>query len=125
MRTVRAIAHSNIALVKYWGKRTDTPAELNLPAVGSLSMTLDALWTETTLAPASADVFELDGTVVDGPVADKVWRHLDRVWRSTGRPGARPAAEVRSRNHFPTAAGLASSASGFAALTMAAAGAFE
>lgn len=124
MKPVRATACSNIALVKYWGKRTGVPAELNLPAVGSLSMTLDALRTETELRPAEADAFELDGRPVHDAQATKVWRHLDRVWAATGRPGARPAARVASRNHFPTAAGLASSASGFAALTMAAAAAF-
>ncbi len=125
MRSVRATACSNIALVKYWGKRTDAPAELNLPAVGSLSMTLDALRTETTLEPAPADAFVLDGDPVVDAQATKVWRHLDRVWAAAGKPGARPPCRVRSTNHFPTAAGLASSASGFAALTMAASGAFE
>lgn len=125
MKPVRATACSNIALVKYWGKREGVPAELNLPAVGSLSMTLDALRTETELRDAPEDAFELDGERVRDDQARKVWRHLDRVWRAAGRSGPRPAALVRSRNHFPTAAGLASSASGFAALTMAAAGAFE
>src|SRR5690606_7256872 len=64
MKPVRATACSNIALVQYWGKRTGVPAELNLPAVGSLSMTLDALRTETELRPAEADAFELDGRPV-------------------------------------------------------------
>lgn len=125
MKPVRATACSNIALVKYWGKRTGVPPELNLPAVGSLSMTLDALRTETELRPASADAFWLDSQRVEDEQAAKVWRHLDRMWAAGGGQGPRPTAEVRSVNHFPTAAGLASSASGFAALTMAAAGAFE
>lgn len=127
MKPVHATACSNIALVKYWGKRTGVPVELNLPAVGSLSMTLDALRTETELRPAAGgDAFELDDRVVAGPEAGKVFRHLDRVWAAAGHTGQpRPPAQVRSWNHFPTAAGLASSASGFAALTMAAAGAFE
>lgn len=125
MNPVRATACSNIALVKYWGKRTGVPAELNLPAVGSLSMTLDALRTETELAPAAADAFELDGRPVAGDEARKVFRQLDRVWAAAGRSAPRPAARVRSWNRFPTAAGLASSASGFAALTVGAAAAFE
>jgi diphosphomevalonate decarboxylase len=125
MKPVRATACSNIALVKYWGKRTGVPAELNLPAVGSLSMTLDALRTETELVPAAVDGFMLDGNPVAGDEARKVMRHLDRMWTAAGHASPRPAAHVRSWNHFPTAAGLASSASGFAALTMAAAGAFE
>ena len=127
MTPVRATACSNIALVKYWGKRTGVPAELNLPAVGSLSMTLDALRTETELEGGSegADAFELDDREVAGDEARKVFRHLDRVWAAAGRKTPRPAARVRSWNRFPTAAGLASSASGFAALTVAAARAFE
>ncbi len=125
MNTARAVAHSNIALVKYWGKRTGVDEDLNLPAVGSLSLTLSDLRTETTVAPAPADRFELDGAAVTGKVADKVFAHLDRVWAATGAKGPRPGAHVTSRNHLPTAAGLASSASGFAALTLAAAGAYD
>ena len=121
MTPARAIAHSNIALCKYWGKRGD-PA-LNLPAVGSLSLTLEGLWTETEVGPGDRDAFELAGTG-EGE-ARKVFAHLDRIWAASGRTGARPPCRVRSVNHLPTAAGLASSASGFAALTLAAATAFE
>lgn len=124
MLTARAVAHSNIALVKYWGKRTGVSAELNLPAVGSISLTLDALRTETTLTPAADDAFVLDGEVARAGEATKVFAQLDRVWTAAGRTEPRPTCRVVSDNHFPTAAGLASSASGFAALTMAAAGAF-
>ncbi len=125
MKSARATAHSNIALCKYWGKRVDAPVELNLPATGSLSLTLDALWTETELAPAGADRFELDGVTHVDDSARKVFAHLDRLWRAAGRTGPRPTAQVRSTNHLPTAAGLASSASGFAALTLAGMAAFE
>lgn len=124
MRTARAIAHSNIALCKYWGKRVDAPAELNLPATGSLSLTLDALWTETEVAPASADRFELDGATHVDDAARKVFAQLDRLWRAAGGAGVRPPTRVHSTNHLPTAAGLASSASGFAALTLAAMAAY-
>lgn len=124
MNKAKATAHSNIALVKYWGKRPGD--DLNLPAVGSLSMTLDELRTITEVAPAEqgGDRFELDGEVIEGDAATKVWRHLDRVWTASGHGGPRPAVSVRSTNHLPTAAGLASSASGFAALTLAASGAY-
>ncbi|MEM9462070.1 MAG: diphosphomevalonate decarboxylase [Myxococcota bacterium] len=81
--------------------------------------------TETEIGPATRDAFELDGVPVVDEQATKVWRHLDRVWAASGRPEPRPSARVCSTNHFPTAAGLASSASGFAALTVAAAAAFE
>ena len=121
-RSARAVAHANIALVKYWGKRPGAGEDLNLPAVGSLSMTLDQLRSETEIGPADADEdrFELDGELVTGAVAARSFRHLDRIWRHFGGEGAtRPALRVLSRNFVPTAAGLASSASGFAALTLA------
>lgn len=126
MKRARAVAHSNIALIKYWGKRTETDPELNLPAVGSLSMTLDELRTDTQVAPAPRDRFVLDGKAYEGdaPEASKVFAHLDRVWASA-HDSERPGCEVTSTNHLPTAAGLASSASGFAALTLASAAAFE
>jgi diphosphomevalonate decarboxylase len=122
VRPARAVAHTNIALVKYWGKRPGDPDQ-NLPAVGSLSLTLDRLRSDTTVRPAERDGFTLDGAD-DPAAAAKVFRHLDRVWRHV-HPGPRPACAVVSTNHLPTAAGLASSASGFAALTLAAAAAFE
>jgi len=104
----------NIALVKYWGK---APGTDNVPAVGSLSLTLDAPGTETTVrfdAALSADSFALDGVAAPvGPVS----KVLDDVRRLSGE--TRRAA-VTSRNTVPTAAGLASSASGFAALGLAA-----
>ena len=123
MNLATATAHSNIALVKYWGKRANTAPELNLPAVGSLSMTLDALRTVTEVGPAAEDSFALDGEEVQGVVSDKVFAHLDRLWASAHRE-PRPRCRVVSTNHVPTAAGLASSASGFAALTVAGAEAF-
>jgi len=125
MLTAHATAHSNIALVKYWGKRRGVAPELNLPAVGSLSLTLDALRTETSVAAGSTDSFTLDGERARDGEGAKVFAHLDHVWASAGHAGPRPTCAVESTNHFPTAAGLASSASGFAALTMAAAAAFE
>jgi diphosphomevalonate decarboxylase len=124
IRSARATAHSNIALVKYWGKREGVDPALNLPAVGSLSMTLDQLRSVTEIHAAATDEFELDGQVLDGKPAQKVFEHLDLMWRSSGNVGVRPRCRVGSVNHLPTAAGLASSASGFAALTVAAAGAF-
>lgn len=122
MIPARAVAHTNIALIKYWGKRPGDPDQ-NLPAVGSLSLTLERLRSDTTIVPAERDSFTLDGHSDPGAAA-KVQRHLDRVWRAA-HTSTRPACAVTSTNHLPTAAGLASSASGFAALTLAAATAFE
>ena len=111
---VTARACANIALVKYWGKRD---AALNLPAAGSLSLTLAALVTETTVVfdPALGE----DQLVLDGAAAPaaRVGPFLDLV-RERARLTTR--AKVVSRNQFPTASGLASSASGFAALAVAA-----
>lgn len=128
MRAARAIAHTNIALIKYWGKRPGQPDQ-NLPAVGSLSLTLERLRSDTTVRPAGRDSFILDDIAEGSPgfdaaAAAKVFRHLDRVW-SAAHATPRPTCAVVSHNHLPTAAGLASSASGFAALTLAAAAAFH
>jgi diphosphomevalonate decarboxylase len=114
---VTAVAHANIALIKYWGKRD---VELNLPAVGSISLTLDALRTETTLRfdeKLGADEFVLDGNPASEHQTRKVTKFLDLLAGSDERLSAR----IESTNYFPTGAGLASSASGFAALTVAAA----
>lgn len=128
MKIARAIAYTNIALVKYWGKRISEVANkgLNLPAVGSLSLTIDQLRTETLVRPASSkDTFVLNGQTITGPAFDKTFMHVERIWQRTGPTNPRPPCHVDSINHLPTAAGLASSASGFAALTLAAAAAFE
>jgi diphosphomevalonate decarboxylase len=116
--TARACA--NIALVKYWGKRGGARSELNLPATGSLSLTLAALVTETTVAfdPALADdAVSLDGDPAVGEPLARVAGFLDVV---RARAGIATRALVTSVNRFPTASGLASSASGFAALAVAA-----
>lgn len=115
-----ATAHANIALVKYWGKRSIVH---NLPAVGSISLTLDALKTETTVTFDTAlgkDTFELNNQNIEGTPLTKTSNFLDFI---AGK--SRPKANIISNNNFPTAAGLASSASGFAALTLAAASALK
>lgn len=112
MSIATAVAHPNIALVKYWGKR-DIP--LNLPAVPSLSLTLDGFQTRTTVTwGAPVDRVVLDGTTADDKAARRVLAFLDRI------DSERPPCEVVSANDFPTGAGLASSASAFAALALAA-----
>ena len=115
-RRARARAHANFALVKYWGKRD---ASLNLPDVGSISITLDALWTRTEVVPDVSlqdDRFELNGQA-DAPGRDRVAALLGRM---RALAGIETRAQVISTNNFPTGAGLASSASGFAALVTAA-----
>jgi len=113
---VTAVAHPNIALVKYWGK---SDVERNIPAVGSLSITLDGLTTTTSVCfdpELGSDEFVLGGQ--DAPaMVGRVSSCLDLLRE---RAGTDVYARVESENDFPTAAGLASSASGFAALVVAA-----
>src|SRR5690606_13262832 len=101
MKSARAVAHTNIALVKYWGKRDSSPPDLNLPAVGSLSLTLDRLRSETVICPSDHDAFDLNEEPAHGDVAAKVFRQLDRVWQAADRAGRRPACAVASRNYLP------------------------
>jgi diphosphomevalonate decarboxylase len=106
-----AVAHANIALVKYWGKRDDA---LLLPEAGSLSLSLDRLRTRTTVELGAArDELSLDGQPASPQELSRARALLDAA-------GIRERAHIESRNDFPTAAGLASSASGFAALAVAA-----
>ncbi len=110
-------AAPNIALVKYWGMRD--PA-LGLPYNSSLSVTLDRMRTVTTVRfreHGDADRLVLNGRIATGGPLASAQRFLDRV---RAEAGIRAYADVRSRNNFPTASGLASSASGFAALAGAA-----
>ncbi len=116
---VTARAYPNIALIKYWGKRDE---ELMLPVAGSLSLTLDAFATTTTVTTgAPSDTFELNGAPGDEVATGRVEAFLDLV-RELAGSGERAA--VVSHNEAPTGAGLASSASGFAALALAASRAY-
>lgn len=126
-------APSNIAFLKYWGA---TDLEQAIPHGPSLSMTLHRCATRTTAVfeegATGADDVLLAGTDVatDAPglspapqaFAGPVRRHLDRLRSVAGRSGT---FTIATRNSFPSAAGLASSASGFAALTLAALRALE
>ncbi|MFI6350272.1 diphosphomevalonate decarboxylase [Streptomyces sp. NPDC050560] len=116
-----AVAHPNIALIKYWGKRDE---RLVLPRVDSLSMTLDVFPTTTRVRLARGavqDTVVLDGHPAEDGAARRVTAFLDLVRERAGRV---ERAVVDSQNTVPTGAGLASSASGFAALAVAAAAAY-
>jgi diphosphomevalonate decarboxylase len=102
-----ACAHPNIALIKYWGKR-DGPG--NYPATPSLSITLDSLATTTEVDHGKgADKVFFDDVEVSDPKVHACLTHLRDTYQI-------PFLDVHTSNNFPTAAGLASSASGFAAL---------
>jgi len=116
-----AIAHPNVALIKYWGKQ-DT--ETNLPATGSLSITLGGLHTRTTVEFDSA--LKADSLVLEGAADAAADVRMQRVLRELRKHADTECfARVTSDNDFPTGAGLASSASGFAALSKAAAAALD
>jgi diphosphomevalonate decarboxylase len=120
-RAATAVAHANIALAKYWGKADERE---NLPAVPSLSLTLTGLSTRTRVevdASLSDDEVVLDGIKASGRARERVLGVLDELRRLRGAP---LFARVVSANDFPTASGLASSASGFAALALAGSSAF-
>ena len=115
-----AIAHPNVAFAKYWGKRA-RPG--NFPAVPSLSVTLAGLSTRTSVGfdgSLEADEIVIGGAAASAADRERVTLVLDRVRRAS-RETRR--ARVESHNDFPTASGLASSASGYAALALAAAAA--
>lgn len=112
-----AVAHPNIAFIKYWGNTND---HLRIPANGSLSMNLADLQTKTKVEFSSQlvrDRLILNGNPLSGKAFTRVVDFLDLV---RGLSGKTERAEVISENNFPAGAGIASSASGFAALSLAA-----
>ncbi|HUV46606.1 MAG TPA: diphosphomevalonate decarboxylase [Candidatus Bathyarchaeia archaeon] len=109
---------TNIAFIKYWGKRDES---LRIPENDSIAMNIDGLYTVTTVEFADKykkDSFYLKNELVDKKEAEKVFIHLDRI-RKLAKIDYK--AKVVSYNNFPKSTGLSSSASGFAALTLAAA----
>jgi len=111
-----AVANANIALVKYWGKRDK---DLILPHNGSISMTCDGLATTTTV-DFSPDYDKDTMTINDQELAKDEKDLMAHVERIRKLAGITYRAKIASESNFPVAAGLASSASGLAALTMAA-----
>lgn len=114
-QTVRA--HTNIALVKYWGKKDKA---LKIPTNSSVSLTLDKFYTETSVTydpNLLSDEFYLDGRKVSDKVAHRVYQYMDVLRQYVDIPHC---ARIESTNFVPKEAGLASSASAFAALAKAA-----
>ncbi len=117
MPVATAQACANLAFVKYWGKR-DT--SLNLPLNNSISMTLDGA--RTTTIVRFSEEYDQDEVLQTGEpaaasFAARVSTHLERIRRLAG---VTTSARVETYNNFPSGTGFASSASGFAALTLAA-----
>lgn len=115
--SAKAVAHTNIALIKYWGKKD---SQLIVPYTSSLSLTLDKFYTETSVRfdpTLPDDIVKIDHQEVAG----KSWQRVhDFLTIIRNLAGMKDHAEVISHNQVPIAAGLASSASAFAALAAAA-----
>ena len=113
-----ASANTNIALIKYWGKADES---LTIPTASSLSLTLGGTRTTTTVSfdggADGADAVTINGAAPGGTARARVIRFLGLV---RARAGLTAAASVVSSSAVPLAAGLASSAAGFAALAVAA-----
>ena len=108
--TVRSYA--NIAIIKYWGKKAEKEM---VPATSSISLTLENMYTETTLSPlpeeATADAFYINGQLQNEAEHAKMSKIIDRY-----RPEGAGFVRIDTKNNMPTAAGLSSSSSGLSAL---------
>jgi diphosphomevalonate decarboxylase len=116
MTTATAQAAANIAFIKYWGNRDNI---LRLPMNGSISMNLDGLYTRTTVSFQPSLPFDeliINGHEIRGAGLDRISYMLDII---RGMANIYDQAEVMSENNFPSGAGIASSASAFAALAVA------
>jgi len=116
MTTATAQANPNLAFIKYWGNRDNT---LRLPMNGSISMNLDGLYTRTTVSFQPSLPFDeliINGHDIRGAGLDRISYILDII---RGMANIHERAEVMSENNFPSGAGIASSASAFAALAVA------
>jgi diphosphomevalonate decarboxylase len=112
-----AIAHPNVALIKYWGKANE---ELKTPMNNNISVTVDGLYCKVTVE--FSEKYEKDSATVNGKepekkVMERAVEHIDRIRKMAGiKTRARGAVEM----NFPIGVGLASSSAGFAALSLAA-----
>lgn len=116
MKSGKARAHTNIALIKYWGKADESYI---IPMNNSLSVTLERFYTETQVtfdASLTEDQLILNGEEVDAKETTKIQKYMDIV-RDVAATDLH--AKIESNNFVPTAAGLASSASAYAALAAA------
>jgi diphosphomevalonate decarboxylase len=119
-RKATALAHPNIALIKYWGNRDE---HLRLPANSSISMNLNGLETRTTVEfqetrkEPAGDALTINRRPVKGAGLQRVSAFLDIVRQMAG---IETRARVVSESNFPSGAGIASSAAAFAALALAA-----
>lgn len=117
MNSSTALAHPNIAFIKYWG---NCDPHTRIPANGSISMNLDGFFSRVSAAfdpMLSGDELILNGQPETGAALQRVSEHLDLVRLMAG---VRTYAHIDGSNNFPMGTGIASSASAFAALSLAA-----
>jgi diphosphomevalonate decarboxylase len=117
LQPITAIACANIALIKYWG---DRDSNLHIPANGSISVNLESLLTTTQVSVdprLESDLLILNGDKMSRAARERTVTFLDHIRKMAG---IRYSFRVTSKNNFPTGAGLASSAAGFAALALSA-----
>lgn len=114
-KTVTVKSYANIAIIKYWGKENQ---EKMIPSTSSISLTLENMFTETSLKflddGAEKDLFYIDDQLQNQAEHNKIAAIIDQF-----RTSKHPFVEVRTRNNMPTAAGLSSSSSGLSALVKA------
>lgn len=110
-----AIAPSNVAFIKYWGRKDET---LRLPTNGSIAMNLSNCTTTTTVE-FSAQLEQDEIVINDEQKKEEVQRVIQHIDRIRSLADLQERAYVHSRNNFPTGTGLSSSSSAFAALTLA------
>lgn len=104
---IKVKSNTNIALVKYWGKKNK---ELKTPLNNSISMTLDSLYTITSIEESENDIFIINGKEDKN---NRTKKYLDLLRNKFNK---KDSLKIITENNFPTAAGIASSASGFSAL---------
>jgi len=114
MHAVNVSMPTNIALIKYMGKKD---VEKNIPANASLSYTLNHLQSHVTLTPIEGEKDQWESTEPQ----ERFIRHLDFLRKTFS---IKQYFKIESKNDFPTGCGIASSASSFAALTACAIKAF-
>lgn len=119
-RKATALAHPNIAFIKYWGNERDN---LRLPVNPSLSMNLGSLYTKTTVTfddSLTGDALQINRQPVTGPALERVTTSLNLI---RAEAGIKAPAQIESESNFPVGSGIASSAAAFAALSVAGAAA--
>ncbi|MBF0714226.1 diphosphomevalonate decarboxylase [Gemella sp. GH3] len=108
-----SIGYANIALVKYWGKKSKNPV---LPFNPNISLRLDSLYSKTKIEKSSSgyDEFYINDKKQSDKEVSKIINFIDKFV-----PSKRERIKIISYNTVPTAAGLSSSSSGTMALVIA------